>query len=108
MQHVDQPKIPQALCANPLLGLGVHARHDEGVLLEREHFADSVVAAHRDDAVGPVDEGHRVGDEFEHLAARVTLRTLEQAMPRLWGHVWTGHDHAGGVGSEVGGDERLG
>src|SRR6266513_5714495 len=94
MQHIDQPQILQALRANPLLGLGVHARHTEGVPLEREHFADGVVAAHGDDPVGSINERYQIGDEFEHITARVPLGALEQALALLRRHVWPGHDQA--------------
>src|SRR6266513_3195492 len=83
MQHFDQAEIPQALRANPLLGLGVHSWNDQRMLLERQHLADGVVPAHRDDPVGPIDEGRRIGDEFEDVAARMALCSLEQTVPHL-------------------------
>src|SRR5439155_748806 len=55
VQHVDQAQIPQALSANPLLGLRLDARHDERVLLKREDFANRAVATHRDDPAGALN-----------------------------------------------------
>src|SRR5882762_10243101 len=42
MQHVDEAQLAQPLGPDPLLRLRLHARHDQRVLLERQHFAHRV------------------------------------------------------------------
>src|SRR5881396_2608837 len=108
MQHVDEAHVAQTLGTDPLLRLGLHPRHDQRVLLEREHLADRVIAAHGNDPVGTLDQRQRVGDELEHLAARMALGTPTEPLPLGRRHVRPRHHQAGGIGGQLGLDERLG
>ena len=86
MEHIEQPQLVQAFGPNQLFAPGAHPGHDERLLLERQHLTDGVVAPHRNDAVGLLQEQRRFPHELEHPQPRLRSDALAQPLLHLPRH----------------------